>query len=173
MLPESWLTNLEIPKLSVHNLAARVLAKTVCPDFDILEKDEYGKPYFESADHKISITHSGQFAGFMFKEKEDCGIDMEEITGRVKRIVPKFFREDEKQFLEHDLRGMYIVWCAKEALYKYYGLKSLDFRDHLKVDYANIEDSGKIVGHINKGEYSKQLTLEYNFFDQYLLVNTI
>jgi 4'-phosphopantetheinyl transferase len=173
MIPSSWLRTLDPQKLSVHNLAARVLANTVCPDFDILEKDEYGKPYFESADHKISISHSGEFAAFMFKEKSECGIDMEEVTGRVKRIVSKFFREDEKEYLNHDLKGMYIVWCAKEALYKYYGLKSLDFRDHLRVEYTDVGESGVIVGHINKGEYSKQLSLEYEFFDQYLLVNTI
>ena len=173
MLPSAWLPALELDKLSQHNLAARVLANTVCPDFNILEKDEYGKPYFDSADYKISISHSGEYAAFMYCETEDCGIDMEQITTRVERIVSKFFREDEKEYLEHNLSGMYMVWCAKEALYKYYGLKSLDFRDHMKIDYAPIEQSGRIQGHIKKGDYEKTVQLDYEFFNEYLLVNTV
>ena len=173
MLPTSWLKNLEISKLSTHNLAARVLANTVCPDFDILEKDEYGKPYFESTDHKISITHAGEFAAFQFKEKEDCGIDMEQLTNRIERIVSKFMREDEKDFLQHHKKGMYAVWCAKEALYKYYGLKSLDFRDHLKLAYAPLKEQGILKGYIKKEHYYKELELNYEFFDEYLLIHTV
>ena len=97
MLPNSWLKNLDVDKLRPHNLAARVLAHTVCPGFDILEKDEYGKPFFESTAHKISITHAGNYAGFQLKEGDDCGIDMEHITHRIERIVSKFIREDEKK----------------------------------------------------------------------------
>lgn len=173
MLPKSWLRNLEVDKLGAHNLAARVLANTVCPDFDILEKDQYGKPFFESVDHKISITHSGEFAAFMYNEKNECGIDMEQITSRVERIVKKFFRKDEEDYLQHQLSGMYLVWCAKEALYKYYGLKALDFRDHLRVEYAPLTDHGKVYGHIDKGHYSETVALEYQFFNEYLLVYTI
>lgn len=172
MLPASWLKNIEIEKLSKHNLAARVLANTVCPEFDILEKDEYGKPYFESASFKISLTHAGKFAGFMQKENDDCGMDMEQITERVRRIVSKFIRPDEEEFLQHDINGMYLLWCAKETLYKYYGLKSLDFKEHLKVDYQKLTNKGTLNGHILKGDYYKELSFDYEFFDEYLLTHT-
>lgn len=173
MLPASWQANLDLDKVSTHNLAARVLARTVCPDFDILEKDEYGKPYFESEDHKISITHAGDYAGFMLTEKRDCGIDMEKLTDRVRRIVSKFVRPDEEEYLEQDLRGMYAIWCAKEAMYKYYGLKALDFREHMKLNTALLDTQGTLLGSIHKGEYWQHLELEYEFFDDYLLIHTV
>ena len=173
MIPNNWLKNLDVEKLSTHNLAARVLANSVCPDFDILEKDEYGKPYFESSEHKISITHAGEFAAFQFKEIEDCGIDMEQITNRIERIVSKFIREDEQDFLQHHHNGMYAVWCAKEALYKYYGLKSLDFKEHLKLEYQPLQKQGILKGYIEKDDYYKELDLSYEFFDEYLLIHTI
>ena len=66
LLPEDWKAKLDIYSMSKHNVAARVLAHTVCPDFDIIEKDEYGKPYFVSKDYPISITHAGEYAGFMY-----------------------------------------------------------------------------------------------------------
>ncbi|PCJ64522.1 MAG: hypothetical protein COA58_12330 [Bacteroidetes bacterium] len=173
LLPQSWLDSLNLNRVSTHNLAARVLAHQVRPDFAPLEKDEYGKPYFESEDHKISITHAGKYAGFMLTEKRDCGIDMEEITERVRRIVKKFVRKDEEDYLDEDLKGMYAIWCAKEAMYKYYGLKSLDFKQHLKLDYQKLEETGTLVGHINKEEYNQRLELDYEFFDNYLIVHTV
>jgi phosphopantetheinyl transferase len=172
LLPLSWQANLDMDKVSVHNIAARVLARTVCPNFDILEKDAYGKPYFDSEDHKISITHAGDYAGFMYTKERDCGLDMEEITERVRRIQSKFVREDEAAFLADDLRGLYIIWCAKEAMYKHYGLKSLDFKKHMKLDYRRLEESGTLVGHVSKDEYSRTLDLEYLFFDNYLILHT-
>ena len=172
LLPSSWLANLDFEKVNRHNLAARVLAHTVCPDFDFLEKDEYGKPYFDSEDHKISITHAGKYAGFMFTKKRECGIDMEEITERVRRIQGKFMRPDEEAFLADDLKGLYMLWCAKEALYKYYGFKALDFKQHLKLDYAPLKESGTLTGHIHKDNYKQSLELEYSFFDNYLILHT-
>jgi 4'-phosphopantetheinyl transferase len=172
LLPESWQANLDMDHVQPHNLAARVLAHTVCPEFNILEKDAYGKPYFDSADAKISITHAGEYAAFMLANTRDCGIDMEQITERVRRIQSKFVRMDEEAFLAHDLRGLYMLWCAKEALYKFYGLKSIDFKKHLKVDYQPIEESGILLGHIEKDDYSKTLELNYEFFDNYLILHT-
>lgn len=172
MLPLSWQANLDLERVSRHNLAARVLAHTVCPGFDILEKDEYGKPYFDSEDHKISITHAGDYAGFMLTKKRDCGLDMEQITGRIRRIAKKFIREDEEAFLEQDLKGMYAIWCAKEAMYKYYGLKSLDFKEHMKLHPSELKIQGTLSGIIHKKEYMKELDLDYEFFDDYLLIHT-
>mgnify|MGYP001947511157 CR=1 FL=1 len=173
MLPQPWLDTLDLDRVSTHNLAARVLAHHVRPTFSPIEKDEYGKPYFESADHKISITHAGEYAGFMLTEKRDCGIDMEEITERVRRIKTKFVREDEEAFIEEDLKGLFSIWCAKEAMYKYYGLKSLDFKKHMKLDYQKLEEKGTLIGHINKDDYSQSLELDYEFFDNYLILHTV
>ena len=172
LLPKSWLRNIDLDRVSRHNLAARVLAHTVCPEFDILEKDEYGKPYFESASRKISLTHAGDFAGFMYKEHEDCGIDMEKISSRIRKIGPRFIREDEQDFQKAGLEGMYLVWCAKEALYKYYGLKGLDFRDHMKLEFNALGESGELIGNISKGEYQQQVKINYQFFEEYLIVYT-
>lgn len=172
MLPSTWLDSLDLSKVRKHNLAARVLAHHVMPDFAPLEKDEYGKPYFESANHEISITHAGDYAGFMLTENRVCGIDMEQITDRIRRIQSKFVREDEEQFLLENLRGLYAIWCAKEAMYKYYGLKALDFKEHMRLEYKPLEQKGTLKGHIHKNEYQKTLELDYEFFEDYLILHT-
>lgn len=173
MLPKTWLDALDLDKVRTHNLAARVLAHEVKPGFSPLEKDAYGKPYFESANHKISITHAGEYAGFMLTEKRECGIDLEEITERIRKIENKFMRADEVLFLKEDLRGLYTLWCAKEAMYKYYGLKALDFKKHMKLDYQQLEEKGTLTGHIFKDTYTLTLQLDYEFFDNYLIIHTV
>ena len=78
----------------------------------------------------------------------------------------------KKKFLIHKYQGMYAIWCAKEALYKYYGLKSLDFKEHLKVDYQPLENEGTLTGYIQKDDYYTELKLGYEFFNEYLLIHT-
>lgn len=172
ILPASWRAKLDIDSMSRHNVAARVLAFKVCPDFDSIEKDEYGKPYFVSKDYPISITHAGDYAGFMYTQDRECGIDIEQITHRIKRIQHKFIREDEKSFAESGLKGMYMVWCAKEAMYKYYGLKALDFKANLQLQFEPFDQEGTLQGIISKNEYKKAMNLHYQFFDEYLLIHT-
>ncbi|MFY0644842.1 MAG: 4'-phosphopantetheinyl transferase superfamily protein [Bacteroidia bacterium] len=172
-VPESWLEGVNLLKLSKHNLAARALANTVCPGFKLLEKDEFGKPYFESAEYQISISHAGKYAAFMLHREGDCGIDMEKITDRIIPITSKFIREDEQAFAELGLRGMFMVWCAKEALYKLYGRKALDFKTHLKVHFQEMKESGILHGEINKGDYQKKVDLQYRFIEDYLIVHTL
>lgn len=174
MIPKRWLNGVDISKLSKHNLAARSLANEVCPGFDHFEKDEFGKPYFDSALYKISITHSGKFAGFLLNEKEECGIDMEQITPRIRPLGSKFIREDESGYKDLGLDGMYLVWCAKEALYKFYGLKALDFKEHLRIEQLEtIGSSGSFRGYIEKGKYKREVDLWYEFIEGYLVVYTL
>jgi hypothetical protein len=98
---------------------------------------------------------------------------MEEITERVRRIQSKFLREDEEPFLAEDLKGLFAVWCAKEAMYKHYGLKALDFKNNMKLDYQALKDKGTLIGHIFKEDYSVSLELDYEFFDNYLILHTV
>jgi hypothetical protein len=65
-----------------------------------------------------------------------------------------------------------MVWCAKEALYKYYGLKALDFKAHLKLQFEPFEKEGNLKGIISKNEYKITMDLHYQFFDEYLLIHT-
>ena len=75
-------------------------------------------------------------------------------------------------FTESGLKGMYMVWCAKEAMYKYYGLKALDFKANLRLRFEPLQHTGVLQGNISKNEYEKTMKLNYQFFDEYLLIHT-
>jgi len=65
-----------------------------------------------------------------------------------------------------------MVWCAKEAMYKYYGLKALDFKANLQLQFEPFDQEGTLQGIISKNEYKKAMNLHYQFFDEYLLIHT-
>ena len=67
---------------------------------------------------------------------------------------------------------MYAVWCAKEALYKYYGMKALDFKDHLRLEYSPLKKSNRLTGYISKDTYFKKLDLWYEHWENYIIVHT-
>ena len=66
-----------------------------------------------------------------------------------------------------------MVWCTKEALYKLYGKKKLDFRQNLTIDKFDWECEGNVRGHINKNGYTKDLPIHYEKLDDYILAYAV
>jgi phosphopantetheinyl transferase (holo-ACP synthase) len=48
-------------------------------------------------------------------------------------VRDKFLNEEESSSIrkEKELEQLTIAWCAKEALYKLYGVRNLDFRENI------------------------------------------
>lgn len=173
MLPKEWADKINLQKASAHHIAARVLAHTVAPDLSIIEKDENGRPYFTTSEKCLSLSHSGDFAAVIISDSASCGIDIEKMNPRVERIKCKFVRDDEKIFESYGLRGLFKVWCAKETLYKFYAVKKLDFKQHLRVSLS--DDSGEqfqLIGEISKNDYYSKINLVGQTFEDYIMVYT-
>ena len=43
----------------------------------------------------------------------------------------------------------------------------------MKLDYQKLAGKGTLIGHIFKGDYNLSLELEYEFFDNYLIMHTV
>lgn len=162
-------------KDSKHWLASRLLIKTLLPDGEIvLLKDQFNKPHLlvNGVEHFISITHSHDFAAVIISEVKKVSLDMEQIDQRINRVGHKFTREDELAYLNADhLTGMQtILWSAKETLYKYYGLKELDFKEHLLIAPFIWQTSPmEITGHIHKNGLHIELTIHVEAVENYVL----
>ena len=123
-----------------HWLASRVLlqevlgAKVEKKETQLL-KHPGGKPYVPGLDCNISLSHSGEYAAVMVSTSNNVGVDIEEITPRIKKIARRFVNDYEWNHLEgeNDLHTMYLLWAAKEAVFKWYGLGGVDFKRHIKV----------------------------------------
>jgi 4'-phosphopantetheinyl transferase EntD len=71
------------------------------------------------------------------------GIDMEELNPRIKRLYPSFMSQQEIESCDvNNLKDLYYFWCAKEAMYKWFTHKNLDFIADLHVNIK--ENTGGI-----------------------------
>lgn len=78
-----------------------------------------------------------------------CAVDIELRDRDFRRVAPRYMTPAEEA-LSSDPRLHGIVWCAKEALYKYAGLRGLSLRDDLHVEAVDLE-AGHATGRIQTG----------------------
>ena len=57
--------------------------------------------------------------------------------------------------------GLYVCWCAKEAIYKWYGKKGLEFKQHIHIKPFKLKAEGDLNALVELPEGSKELTVNY------------
>ena len=135
-------------------------------------KDEFGKPYLENSLYQISISHSRELTSVMASPRL-VGVDIQKLVGKIDRIAYKFIRPVEMDSLneQYRLEHLHVYWGAKEALYKAYGRKKLDFRQHIFVEPFSFDlDIGKCKGFVEKDHFHLDFELFYEQLDDYILV---
>ncbi len=125
------------------------------------------KPFLMDRSEHISISHSHDKLAIIINEKENTGIDIELLRDKVIKIRHKFLSGMEMDFAKENIEKLITIWAAKEAMYKIYGLKQLDFRKNLFVE--DFEGS-VIFGKIDNGDFKKQYRLISEDIDNYKMV---
>ena len=135
-------------------------------------KDQFGKPHLEHSSFQISISHSREMAAAI-AAPTTVGIDIQKIVPKIERIAHKFMRGEEMDSLEpaSRLEHLHVYWGAKEALYKAYGRKELDFCEHILVKPFTYDLSeGKTNGVVIKNSFRESYQLRYERIGDYILV---
>ena len=57
--------------------------------------------------------------------------------------------------------GLYVCWCAKEAIYKWYGKKGLEFKQHIHIKSFKLKDEGSLQAIVELPEGTRELTVNY------------
>ena len=132
-------------------LAYRVLIKSMLlPEEFLVEYDETGKPFLAGSKYHISVTHSGDLAAVIISSKGRVGIDLETARERIERVKERFLHPEELAMIgEKDVCfRLTQAWCAKEALYKLFGHRGLDFRENIRIHLPPGLQEGDFDGHI-------------------------
>ncbi len=132
--------------------------------------DEKGKPFLTNDTRHISISHSHDKLAIIINETEATGIDIELIRDKVIKIKHKFLSPAELLDAKDNVEKLLIYWAAKETLYKIYGLKEVDFIEHLFVKPFTKHNLGTIIGEINLPNFAESFHLNYQILDDYVLV---
>lgn len=147
------------PHKRLQHLAGRYLLQYLFADFpyeEILIADTR-KPYLKNEQYHFSISHCGSYAAAIVSSTHRVGIDIEIPSEKVERIAHKFIHKKEQQFLVND-EGLIadnslftshrllftILWSAKEALFKWYSLGKVDFRQDMQLR-DSIQQHGDIL----------------------------
>lgn len=156
-------------------LASRHLVKLLAWDQGlqyVFQKDGYGKPHLLYSGRHVSISHSNGWSGAMLAPMP-CGMDIQKRVDKIGRLAPKFLNPPEIEYLDeaHRIEHLHVLWGAKEALYKAYGRRRLDFREHIYVQpFALSLQGGTCQGHIHKDDVEWRYHIQYRFLGDFTLV---
>jgi 4'-phosphopantetheinyl transferase len=162
------------PARQQHALSGRLLAQHFYPE-DRIVKDAFGKPHLQDSEHFISWSHSGNYAAFIASETEPMGIDIEEVSNRIRRVEDKFCNKSDKDciYKTHHSESLLLIWAAKESLYKLYGKKEVDFKNDMTIEPFDMGQEGRFLARFHKGKEHVSFTMEYEFFDGHVAVWTL
>ena len=138
---EQSIKNIKLQSVRLQKLACRAALAS------LLGRNEIGITYSETGqpllkEHYISFSHTTNYVAVALA-KTPVGIDLEEITSRILPLYKRFMSPQEMADCNTDnLQDLYYYWCAKEAMYKWFTEKSIDFIEDLRV-YKN-ENKGVV-----------------------------
>ncbi|WP_374165757.1 4'-phosphopantetheinyl transferase superfamily protein [Arcticibacter sp. MXS-1] len=170
---KAYFEGLNNGKRNLHWLSTRVLLREMLNTGDYIDcrVDEHGKPYLVNFPHQISLSHSFDYAAVMISEDKPVGIDIELVKEKIVRIEDKFLTPAEVQFIDPSNRIMhlYVCWCAKEAIYKLQGKRTVSFKDHIHLQPFSFAMEGEFYAVLEADQVCKQFVVKYESFHDYMI----
>jgi Phosphopantetheinyl transferase len=156
-----------------EKLAVRALLNTIFEDKVYLGHHDNGSPFIQNNPIRISITHTDKYVAIITHPTEDVGIDVENLQRDFSAVEKKALSEEETEDLSEKNRNtqLAIYWCAKEAIYKRMDQHGVDFAKQMEIDKFTPHEEGSIdATFINKDGEEEEFELEYEIFDNHVLV---
>jgi 4'-phosphopantetheinyl transferase len=160
-------------KRKMEWLGIRLLLQEITGQKTKIVYDEHGKPCLEDQPYQISISHSREMVALIISHEHKVGIDIEEISEKILKIKHKFLNYKELKALRFGrdhVYHAYLHWSAKEALYKIYGQKNLDFNGHMFIEPFFPKEEGSFNGYIETENFRQDYNLNYTKLGNFCLV---
>ncbi|MAD59008.1 MAG: hypothetical protein CMB81_01580 [Flammeovirgaceae bacterium] len=147
-------------KLMEH-IASRLAIKYCCEiigkKYNGISKDNNGKPTLNGLKNGgISISHKYPYAVGMINLENNCGVDVERVDKKIRRIQNKFLNNKEMKYVGDDIKGITKIWSVKESSYKVGG-------ETIPLNKINVKREGDNLFKSEVGNKSYSLnTIELN-----------
>ena len=142
-------------------LASRLLLSEIRPKEEIVY-NKYGAPEIKNGSH-ISISHSKNLVAIIISETK-VGLDIEQISDKPLKLSLKFISTKTHQNLTQE--KAILIWCCKEAIFKWHQKGNVDFKNDIKLTPFILEGKGTIIAKFK----SETLTLHYTKINSHFLV---
>jgi phosphopantetheinyl transferase len=117
------------------SLVTELIGSKISGNFKVVY-DKFGKPGIEPGEVKLSISHTKGYVVVALSKTFNPGIDIEYYRPKLQHVASRVFHADELQFTQNrpdNQTALQLLWGAKEAIYKSYGGKGLDFIKHIRI----------------------------------------
>ncbi len=92
-----------------------------------------GAPFLEKSNYFISISHSENIFALQISSKDEVGIDVQVTKGNIYRGRGYFVNDFEENNFTLNDKELYLIWSAKEAVYKLKKGKISQYREEILV----------------------------------------
>ena len=164
------------PRKRMEWLAGRALLKKMVEEsrlaYQGIVKDEFGKPFLRNLPHQISLSNSYPFVAVQIHPEKSVGVDLEQPRPKLFSVMRRVLTDGEWNDGANNLKKLCVYWCAKEAMYKIYGKRSLIFTEQILIKPFSLSNEGLVEGSIHDDSEVKEITLNYAVEPQYIFVTT-
>ncbi|MBD0295100.1 MAG: 4'-phosphopantetheinyl transferase superfamily protein [Flavisolibacter sp.] len=175
------------PHKRSQHLAGRYLLSQLFPDFPIalIRIADTLKPYLKDEAYHFSISHCADFAAAIVSKSRRVGVDVELVSHKVRKVQHKFLSEDEIKLVKQSEAMvenipiitsqnnscnelLTLLWSCKEAVFKWYGLGEIDFREQIVVNrIKQMSEHTYCINICFQKEGEQQLALHSTFFNHH------
>ena len=128
--------------------------------------DKSGKPHL-SNNKFISISHSFEYCGVIVSDVK-VGLDIEKLRPKILNISKKFISESDWNLIKlSSVENVTKVWTIKEAVFKAFGHKAIDFKKNIIITSINKKFNKASVS-ISNNQITENYNIEIYNFSQYL-----
>lgn len=142
-------------------LTSRILLAKILPNIKI-SYNKYGAPEIQN-NNFISISHSKEILAIIISTRQ-VGLDIEKISKKLVKLSSKF--TCEKKHMPFSKEKATLIWCCKEAIYKWHQKGKINYITDIKVEKFIEKDKGSLVVSFKK----KKITLKYKKIETHFLV---
>jgi 4'-phosphopantetheinyl transferase len=135
----------------IQQYASRFILDKLSPGFPLnkIFINDSGKPNLIGSQVQFNVSHTNEYAAAIVCNEKQVGIDIEKIDARVCRVMKKFLNTNELQAIEalseiEKISMLTLFWSIKETVYKWWGLGSVDFAEHIHIKSTPLTNKGTI-----------------------------
>lgn len=155
-------------------LACRILLQEMTQTLPVVMYDENRKPHLKDSNKQLSLSHSGDYASVYIHDSKPVGVDLQQMKPSIAKGADYFLNAAEQHWADlSDNASLHLIWCAKEAAFKYAGDPDLDLKKHIITNPFHSNQNGFIEVSIQKEHLNLSLKVQYDAFEDYLLVWTV
>ena len=161
LMPHVSVSHIKSEKRKKEYLSVRILLHKLLPK-STLSYNKYNAPELDEKQF-ISISHSDDLLAIMLSNKR-IGIDIKKISSKALQVSSKFILNNKHDELSKEKATL--IWCCKEAIFKWYQKGDIDFKNDICLERFHIKEKGKIKATL----YNQKYTLNYTKLDNHFLV---